>query len=107
MVNNYHINVIFLYVYIVLFLQIKLYQSVIEDTINASREYFAEEGVDEQILLELRQSWESKVMASKAVDLPPPQEVTQLPKVVPSTVVKQTKTQTPYAPTIVSECYMF
>lgn len=78
----------------------KLYQSVIEDTINASKEFFAEEGIDNQILMELRQSWESKVMASKAVDVPPPQELTQLPKTVPSTVAKQTKTQ--FAPTIVS-----
>lgn len=78
----------------------KLYQSVIEDTINSSREFFAEEGIDDQILMELRQSWESKVMASKAVDAPPPQEITQLPKTVTSTVVKQTKSQ--YAPTIVN-----
>lgn len=79
----------------------KLYQTVIEDTINGSREFFAEEGIDDQILMELRQSWESKVMASKAIDAPPPQEITQLPKTVPPTVVKQNKTQ--YAPTIVSE----
>lgn len=82
----------------------KLYQSVIEDTINSSREFFAEEGIDDQILLELRQSWESKVMASKAVDAPPPQEVTQLPKTVTSTVVKQTKSQ--YTPTIVSKYFL-
>lgn len=82
----------------------KLYQTVIEDTINGSREFFAEEGIDDQILMELRQSWESKVMASKAVDAPPPQELTQLPKSVPPTVVKQ-KSQ--YTPTIVSEYFFF
>jgi len=81
----------------------KLYQSVIEDTINSSREFFAEEGIDDQILMELRQSWESKVMASKAVDAPPPQEITQLPKTVTSAVVKQNKSQ--YAPTIVSKYF--
>lgn len=81
----------------------KLYQTVIEDTINGSREFFAEEGIDDQILLELRQSWEAKVMASKAVDAPPPQEVTQLPKSVPATNVKQ-KNQ--YTPTIVSKCFV-
>lgn len=80
----------------------KLYQTVIEDTINSSREFFAEEGIDDQILMELRQSWESKVKASKAVDAPPPQELTQLPKTVPSNVVKQNKNQ--YTPTIVSKC---
>lgn len=82
----------------------KLYQTVIEDTISSSREFFAEEGIDDQILLELRQSWESKVMASKAVDAPPPQELTQLPKTVPATAVKQ-KNQ--YTPTIVSKCFVF
>lgn len=82
----------------------KLYQTVIEDTINSSRDFFAEEGIDDQILMELRQSWETKVMASKAVDAPPPQELTQLPKTVPSTIVKQ-KSQ--YTPTIVSECFIF
>lgn len=90
--------------YLCLF-KMKLYQTVIEDTINSSREFFAEEGIDDQILMELRQSWESKVMASKAVDAPPPQEVTQLPKTVSSTVVKQNKSQ--YTPTIVSEYYTF
>lgn len=82
----------------------KLYQSVIEDTINGSREFFAEEGIDDQILMELRQSWESKVMASKAIDAPPPQEVAQLPKTVTPTVVKQTKSQ--YTPTIVSKYFL-
>lgn len=90
--------------YLCLF-KMKLYQTVIEDTINSSREFFAEEGIDDQILMELRQSWESKVMASKAVDAPPPQEVTQLPKTVSSTVVKQNKSQ--YTPTIVSEYFAF
>lgn len=74
---------------------------------NASRKYFAEEGVDEQILLELRQSWESKAMASKAVKLPPSQEVTQLPKAVPATAVTQNKTQIQYAPAIDSEYFIF
>lgn len=84
----------------------KLYQSVIEDTVNASREFFVEEGIDDQVLLELRQSWESKVTASKAIDAPPPQELSQLPKIVPlSAVTKQTKNQ--YAPTIVSEYFVF
>jgi len=83
----------------------KLYQAVIEDTINASREFFVEEGIDDQILSELRQSWESKVMASKAVDAPPPQEVTQLPKTVPPAVKQQNKNQ--YTPTIVSEYFIY
>lgn len=83
----------------------KLYQSVIDDTINASRDFFVEEGIDDQILMELRQSWESKVMASKAVDAPPPQELTQLPKTVPPAVNKQQNNKSQYTPTIVSEYF--
>lgn len=37
-----------------LFLQPKLYKSVIDDVINEVRELFLDEGVDEQVLLELK-----------------------------------------------------
>ncbi|XP_072895463.1 transcription initiation factor IIA subunit 1 isoform X2 [Hemitrygon akajei] len=46
----------------------KLYRSVIEDVINDVREQFLDEGVDEQVLAELKTLWESKLMQSKAVD---------------------------------------
>ncbi|KAJ1104820.1 hypothetical protein NDU88_002229 [Pleurodeles waltl] len=46
----------------------KLYRSVIEDVINDVRELFLDEGVDEQVLMELKTLWESKLMQSKAVD---------------------------------------
>ncbi|XP_069049112.1 transcription initiation factor IIA subunit 1 isoform X3 [Lepisosteus oculatus] len=46
----------------------KLYRSVIEDVINDVRELFLDEGVDEQVLMELRTLWESKLMQSKAVE---------------------------------------
>ncbi|XP_063804306.1 transcription initiation factor IIA subunit 1 [Pseudophryne corroboree] len=46
----------------------KLYRSVIEDVINDVRELFLDEGVDEQVLIELKTLWESKLMQSKAVD---------------------------------------
>lgn len=36
------------------FFQPKLYKSVIEDVINEVRELFLDEGVDEQVLLELK-----------------------------------------------------
>lgn len=36
------------------FLQPKLYKSVIDDVINEVRELFLDEGVDEQVLLELK-----------------------------------------------------
>uniref|UniRef100_W5MR71 General transcription factor IIA, 1 n=1 Tax=Lepisosteus oculatus TaxID=7918 RepID=W5MR71_LEPOC len=48
--------------------QPKLYRSVIEDVINDVRELFLDEGVDEQVLMELRTLWESKLMQSKAVE---------------------------------------
>ncbi|XP_075049589.1 transcription initiation factor IIA subunit 1 isoform X2 [Mixophyes fleayi] len=46
----------------------KLYRSVIEDVINDVRELFLDEGVDEQVLIELKTLWENKLMQSKAVD---------------------------------------
>uniref|UniRef100_A0A8B9RLZ0 General transcription factor IIA, 1 n=1 Tax=Astyanax mexicanus TaxID=7994 RepID=A0A8B9RLZ0_ASTMX len=46
----------------------KLYRSVMEDVINEVRELFLDEGVDEQVLMELKTLWESKLMQSKAVD---------------------------------------
>ncbi|XP_072544409.1 transcription initiation factor IIA subunit 1 isoform X1 [Salminus brasiliensis] len=49
-------------------LQPKLYKSVMEDVINEVRELFLDEGVDEQVLMELKTLWESKLMQSKAVD---------------------------------------
>ncbi|XP_017778694.1 PREDICTED: transcription initiation factor IIA subunit 1-like isoform X2 [Nicrophorus vespilloides] len=47
---------------------LRVYQDVIDDVILAVRELFMEDGVDEQILQELKQSWESKLVASKAVE---------------------------------------
>lgn len=49
-------------------LQTRLYLSVIEDVINGVRESFLDEGVDEQVLQELKQIWENKVHSSKALD---------------------------------------
>jgi len=53
---------------------LKLYTSVIEDVIGGVREAFLDEGVDEQVLQELKQIWESKLMASKALEQPEPPE---------------------------------
>lgn len=39
-----------------------------EDVIAEVRELFLDEGVDEQVLMELKTLWESKLMQSKAVD---------------------------------------
>ncbi|CAG9855372.1 unnamed protein product [Phyllotreta striolata] len=46
----------------------KAYQDVINDVISNTREHFIEEGVDEAILNELKQLWETKLKATKAVD---------------------------------------
>ncbi|NWT65672.1 TF2AY factor, partial [Prunella himalayana] len=46
----------------------ELYQSIIEDVIEGVRDLFAEEGVDEQVLKDLKQLWETKVAQSKATE---------------------------------------
>ncbi|KFV75250.1 Stonin-1 [Struthio camelus australis] len=48
--------------------QPKLYRSIIEDVIEGVRELFAEEGIEEQVLKDLKQLWETKVMQSKATE---------------------------------------
>uniref|UniRef100_G1SMS4 Stonin 2 n=3 Tax=Boreoeutheria TaxID=1437010 RepID=G1SMS4_RABIT len=48
--------------------QPKLYRSVIEDVINDVRDIFLDDGVDEQVLMELKTLWENKLMQSRAVD---------------------------------------
>nr|CAD7568268.1 unnamed protein product [Timema californicum] len=51
--------------------KLKLYNSVIEDVISGVRECFLDEGVDEQVLQELKQIWETKLINSKAVEANP------------------------------------
>ncbi|NXL34498.1 TF2AY factor, partial [Glaucidium brasilianum] len=46
----------------------KLYKSIIEDVIEGVRELFAEEGLEEQVLKDLKQLWETKVRQSKATE---------------------------------------
>ncbi|NXC06496.1 TF2AY factor, partial [Orthonyx spaldingii] len=46
----------------------ELYKSVIEEVIEDVRELFAEEGVEEQVLKDLKQLWEMKVTQSKAIE---------------------------------------
>lgn len=64
----------------ILLLQLKLYNTVIEDVISGVRESFSEEGVDEQVLQELKQIWETKLMSSKAVELNPDPPEPQVPQ---------------------------
>ncbi|GAB1859137.1 Transcription initiation factor IIA subunit 1 [Camponotus japonicus] len=60
---------------------LKLYNTVIEDVIAGVRESFIDEGVDEQVLQELKQIWETKLMASKAVELNPDPPEPQVPQI--------------------------
>uniref|UniRef100_G1PZQ5 General transcription factor IIA subunit 1 n=1 Tax=Myotis lucifugus TaxID=59463 RepID=G1PZQ5_MYOLU len=52
----------------------KLYSSVIEDVINDVRDIFLDDGVDEQVLMELKTLWENKLMQSRALDRCPSEE---------------------------------
>ncbi|KAL6259574.1 hypothetical protein P5V15_009492 [Pogonomyrmex californicus] len=60
---------------------LKLYNTVIADVIEGVRESFMDEGVDEQVLQELKQIWEGKLMASKAVELNPDPPEPQVPQI--------------------------
>lgn len=51
--------------------QLKLYQVVIEDVVANVRDAFLDEGVDEQVLQEMKQIWTNRLMASKAVEATP------------------------------------
>lgn len=47
---------------------------MIEDVVANVRDAFLDEGVDEQVLQEMKQIWTNRLMASKAVEvLPEPQ----------------------------------
>ncbi|XP_029555130.1 stonin-1, partial [Salmo trutta] len=48
--------------------QPKLYLSIIDDVIESMREVFLDEGLEDRVLDDLRQLWESKILQSKAVD---------------------------------------
>lgn len=59
--------------------QLNLYSTVIDDVIHNVSDSFLDEGVDEQVLQELKQMWTTKMLASKAVEqevdranVPPP-----------------------------------
>ncbi|XP_052741812.1 transcription initiation factor IIA subunit 1 [Bicyclus anynana] len=63
----------------------KLYNTVVDDVIAGVRDCFLDDGVDEQVLQELKQLWKTKLTASGAMDppradspsLPPPPAVLQ------------------------------
>ncbi|KAI7690004.1 Transcription initiation factor IIA subunit 1 [Sarcoptes scabiei] len=46
----------------------KFYKSVIDDVIQSMREIFLDDGIDEQVIQEFKQTWERKVLDSRAVE---------------------------------------
>ncbi|KAJ8713414.1 hypothetical protein PYW07_013784 [Mythimna separata] len=51
----------------------KLYNTVVDDVIAGVRDCFLDDGVDEQVLQELKQLWKTKLQASGAMDPPQPE----------------------------------
>eukprot|EP00794_Sanderia_malayensis_P009784 gene9784-10783_t len=49
----------------------RLYRTVVDEVVKNVREAFLNEGVDEQVLQELKQLWESKLLQSRAIDFIP------------------------------------
>lgn len=86
--------------------QLKLYHAVIDDVIAGVRDSFLDEGVDEQVLQEMKQVWTNKLMASKAVEpnidpleaQPPPIVANNPPKAKVSKVSNRTNIHYFYLP---------
>jgi len=49
----------------------RLYRAVVDDVVKNVREAFLNEGVDEQVLHDLKQLWENKLLQSRAIDFIP------------------------------------
>lgn len=61
---------------------IKLYNTVVDDVIAGVRDCFLDDGVDEQVLQELKQLWKTKLQASGAMDPPQPEPTMAPPPVL-------------------------
>lgn len=59
--------------------QLKLYHTVIDDVIAGVRDSFLDEGIDEQVLQEMKQIWTKKLHESKAVETTIEPQETQPP----------------------------
>lgn len=57
----------------------KLYNTVVDDVIAGVRDCFLDDGVDEQVLQELKQLWKTKLTASGALDPPQPDQLAPPP----------------------------
>lgn len=62
--------------------QLKLYHTVIDDVIAGVRDAFLDEGVDEQVLQEMKQVWTNKLLSSKAVESNPEPLEPQPPPII-------------------------
>lgn len=63
---------------------LKVYNTVIDDVIAGVRDAFLDEGVDEQVLQEMKQVWSSKLLACKAIEATPESQDQQPPAVLAS-----------------------
>ncbi|CAG9793803.1 unnamed protein product [Diatraea saccharalis] len=61
---------------------LKLYNTVVDDVISGVRDCFLDDGVDEQVLQELKQLWKTKLQASGAMDPPQPEPTMPPPPVL-------------------------
>lgn len=61
---------------------------MIDDVIAGVRDSFLDEGVDEQVLQEMKQVWTNKLMASKAVELTVEPLEQQQPPIVANNTTK-------------------
>lgn len=66
-----------------------LYKTVVDDVINNVKEVFLDEGVDEQVLQELKQLWEGKLAASKALEPMVERPEAQMPNPAMSILLQQ------------------
>lgn len=66
-----------------------LYKTVVDDVINNIKEVFLDEGVDEQVLQELKQLWEGKLAASKALEPMVERPEVQMPNPAMSILLQQ------------------
>lgn len=71
----------------------RLYLNVIDDVIANVRDSFLDEGVDEQVLQEMKQVWTNKLHASKAVDANPEPSETQPPPIIANNTQKKVFTK--------------
>lgn len=61
---------------------LKLYNAVVDDVIAGVRDCFLDDGVDEQVLQELKQLWKTKLQATGVMDPPVPEPALAPPPVL-------------------------